>query len=174
MGRAMSERNLTLAEQAKQLFDGSLSEDVRTLDSIPDLSDADVLSVTRKIRLRQLALDLDKNGGELSDDPEIRKVQLALLKDLDNQATKIMAIGAKEKASAADLEASLAVQRMLQLMGDRPMRREPGDSNDSNPRIRPSIADAAGLTPLVIKPDETQVGIDSTTYEELMERVIKE
>jgi hypothetical protein len=165
----MSEPNMTLAQEAKMLFDGSLAPDVPALSTIPEFNEDEVLALTRKVRIRQLALDLDKNGGELSNDPEERKIQLALMKDLDSQATKIKMIGAKEKASEADREASLAVQRMLQLVGDRPYRRDPAVDGHVV-RERPSIADATNLKPLELKPDETQVGMDTTTYEELMER----
>ena len=160
---------MTLAEEAKMLFDGKLGKDVPALSAIPEYDEDEVMALTRKVRLRQLALDLNANDGQLSHDPEARKIQLALMKDLDSQAAKIKMIGAKEKASEADREASLAVQRMLQILGDRPYRRDPGVDGHVL-RERPSIADATHLKPLELKPDETQVGIDNTTYEELMER----
>lgn len=162
----MSERNLTLAEQAALLFDGVLDDDIKPLNEIPEFSESDVLKLTRSIRMRQIAIDLNKNRGEMPQDPDERKVFLAQLKDLDSQATKILMIGAKEKASAADREAALATQSMLRMLGDNAMRR--GDINSDRPI--PSIDDAGGLPPLSLVPDEVQVGLDGTTYEELMER----
>jgi hypothetical protein len=170
MESAVKDRNKTMADEAMALFDGKLGANVPALTVIPNYSEDDVLELTRKIRIRQLALDLDANEGQLSADPEERKIQLAMLKDLDSQATKIKMIGAKEKASEADREASLAVQRMLQLVGERPYRRDPTAADGEPLRDRPSIADATHLPPLELKPDEAQVGLDTTTYEELMER----
>ena len=165
----MSEQNMTLAQEAKMLFDGILEEHVPALSTLPDFNEDEVLALTRKIRIRQLAIDLDKNRGELSLDPDERKVQLTLLKDLDSQATKIKMIGAKEKASEADREASLAVQRMLNMLGEKPYRRDPTVEGIAV-RERPSIADAPHLKALELKPDETQIGIDTTTFDELMQR----
>jgi hypothetical protein len=165
----MSDEVLPVAHNAgPNALDTVRQPTVPSLDQIPDYSEDDVLALTRKIRIRQLAIDLNNNGGELSADPEERKIQLALLKDLDGQAVKIKMIGAKEKASAVDREAAMAVHRMLDMMGDKPMRREPIDGESS--RSRPSIRDAQNLKPLELAPDETQVGVDSTTYDELMER----
>lgn len=165
----MSERSPSLAEQALALFDKDLDEKVPALVTMHDYSEDDVLGLTRKIRLRQLALDLNENQGKLSDDPEERKVQLAMMKDLDNQVLKIKTIGAKEKIAQADYEAAEATQRFLKMMGDDLMRRDPNPAAGES-RAAPSIADATGLPPLVIRPDETQVGLDTTTFEELMER----
>ncbi len=159
---------MSLAEQAAILFDCQLQDDILPLAEVPEFSERDVMELTRKIRFRQIALDLNNNGGEMPKDPEERKIFLAQLKDLDNQAAKILLIGAKEKASAADREAAIAAQRVLRMLGDNVMRREPAAGQEERPV--PSIADAAGLQPLELVPDETQVGVDNTTYEELMER----
>src|SRR5690606_33324864 len=94
-----------------------------SLGQVPDLNEDDVLALTRRVRLRQLAIDLNANNGQLSTDLEERKAQLALMKDLDSQATKIKLIGAKERIGAADREAAIAVARMLQMMPDDPLRR---------------------------------------------------
>lgn len=170
MGEAMSDDNLpaTLKTGGPNGFDQELLPEVPGLDLVPDLNEDDVLSLTRRIRVRQLAIDLNKNGGRLSDDPEERKIQLSLMKDLDSQATKVKMIGAKERIGAADREAALAVAKMLKLVGENPMRRDPIEGEVTRPR--PSIKDAGELSPLKLVPDETQVGLDHTTYEELMER----
>lgn len=146
-------------------LDQVLKPTIPSLDLVPDLSEDDLLALTRKIRLRQLAVDLNANEGQLSDDMEVRKVQLALLKDLDSQATKIKLIGAKERASAADREAAIAVQRMLQIMGQHGS--VPADPN----REAPSITDATELPALELVPEETRVGLVEVTYEELMAKV---
>ncbi len=146
-------------------LDQVLDPTIPSLDLVPDLSEDDLLALTRKIRLRQIALDLNANQGQLSADMEERKVQLALLKDLDSQATKIKLIGAKERASAADREAAIAVQRMLQIMGQQGSG--PVDPN----REAPSITDAGELPELELVPEETRVGLVEITYDELMSRV---
>ncbi len=162
----MSERNLTLAEQAALLFDCNLDDDIKPLAEIPEFSEDDVLNLTRRIRMRQIAIDLNKNGGEMPTDPEERKIFLAQLKDLDGQATKIKMIGAKEKASAADREAALAAQSLIRMLGDNALRK----GSITSDRAIPTIDDAGTLPALELVPDETQVGLDTTTYEELMER----
>jgi len=168
MGEAMSDENLPVAGKGPNALDQILEPTVPSLDQVPDLNEDELLALTRKIRVRQLAIDLNNNGGKLSDDPEERKIQQALLKDLDSQATKIKLIGAKERIGAADREAALAVAKMLQMVGDNPMRRAPVEGEVV--RTRPNIRDAGDLEPLKLAPDETQVGIDNTTYDELMER----
>lgn len=168
MGEAMSDDNLPAApRKGPNALDAVLTPDVPTLDEVPDLNEDEILALTRKLRVRQIAIDLNNNNGQMPADPEERKIFLAQLKDLDSQATKIKLIGAKEKASAVDREAAMAVHRMLDMMGDKPMRREPVEGEV---RTRPSIRDAQNLKPLELAPDETQVGVDSTTYDELMER----
>lgn len=165
----MSDENLPVTPKGPNGLDQTLQPTTPRLDQVPDMSEDEVLALTRKLRIRQLAIELNNNGGEFSTDPEEKKIQLAMLKDLDNQATKIKMIGAKEKATAADREASLAVHRMLQMLGDNPMRRQaPIEGEVSRPR--PSIKDAENLKPLQLVPDETQIGLDTTSYEELMER----
>lgn len=164
----MSNDNLPVAGQAANFFDRALVAEVPGLDQVPDMSEDEVLQLTRKLRIRQVAMDLDKNGGQMPSDPEERKIFLAQLKDLDSQVIKVKSIGAKEKASAADREASLAVQHMLRLLGDNPMRREA--IGGTSQREVPSIKDAVHLPPITLVPDEIQVGLDTTTYDELMER----
>lgn len=151
---------------AQDFFDAVLEGGTPSLQETPDLTEDDIFTLTRKIRIRQIAADLNAGGGQMPSDPEERKIFLSQLKDLDNQAAKIKLIGVKEKTNASDAVAAAAVQRMLQMLGDNPMRRAPGAA--SGPR--PSIDDAPVLEPLVLAPDETYVGLDGTTYDELMER----
>lgn len=164
----MSEDKLPLATSGPNGFDQILQPTVPNLDQVPNLGDDDVLQLTRKLRLRQVAIDLNNNGGEMPVDPEERKVFLANVKALEDAAAKNKLTGVKEKVNAADKLAAEAVQMMLRRMGDNPMRREPiaGEAV----RVVPSIDDATDLEPLTVVPDETQVGIDTTTYEDVMNR----
>jgi D-ribose pyranose/furanose isomerase RbsD len=168
-GEAMNDESLPVVPKGPNALDAVLDPTVPSLNQVPDLSEDEVLLLTRKIRLRQLQIDLNSNEGQLSDDPEVRKVQLAMLKDLDSQAAKIKMIGAKEKATAVHKEAVQAVGEMMRMMGDDPLRRKTPLDGESR-RVRPSIKDLPHLKPLEIVPDETQVGVDHTTYEELLER----
>lgn len=165
----MSDENLPVVDKGPNALDSVREPSVPSLDQIPEYNEDEILALTRKLRVRQLAIELNNNGGMLAQDPEERKIQLTIMKDLDSQAAKIKMIGAKEKASAVDREAALAVHRMLEMMGDRPMRRDAIEGEVVS-RQRPSIRDAQQLSPVTLAPDETQVGIDTTTYEELMTR----
>lgn len=162
----MSQDAATGPIAAQDFFDAVLEGGTPTLQETPDLSEDEIFSLTRKIRIRQIAADLNEHKGQMPSDPEERKIFLSQLKDLDNQAAKIKMIGVKEKTNAADALAADAVQRMLKLMGDNPMRRTPVAASTA----RPSIDDAVELAPLELVPDETYVGLDGTTYDELMER----
>lgn len=163
----MSDEKLPLATSGPNGFDQILQPTTPTLDQVPGLGDDQVLDLVRRVRLRQVAIDLNNNGGEMPVDPEERKVFLANIKALEDAAAKNKLTGVKEKISGADRLAAEAVQMMLRKMGDNPMRREP---IQGEARHVPSIDDATDLAPLATVPDEMQVGIDSTTYEDVMAR----
>lgn len=163
----MSDENLPLASSGPNGFDQILQPTTPKIEQVPDLGDDQVLKLARKLRLRQVAIDLNNNGGEMPLDPEERKVFLANLKALEDAAAKNKLTGVKEKISGADRLAAEAVQNMLRLVGENPMRRP---VIEGQARAIPSIDDAEGLEPLKTVPDETQVGIDGTTYDDVMSR----
>ena len=164
----MSDDKLPLATNGPNGFDQILQPTSPRLDQVPLLTDDQTLDLARRIRLRQIAIDLNNNGGEMPVDPEDRKVFQANLKDLEAAAAKNKLTGVKEKISAVDKLAAETVQRVLQQLGTGAMRVEPIQGQAT--RERPSIAQAEDLPPVDTVPDEMQVGVDSTTYDELMER----
>lgn len=170
----MSDDTLPVVSKGPNAFDAVLDPIVPSLEQVGNLSEDELFELTRRIRLRQLAIDLNNNGGQLSDDPKVRKVQLDMMKDLDSQAAKIKLIGAKEKANAGQKEAVLAVTAMMRMLGDDPMRQVAAPAVDSElARRRPSIDSLEHLKPLEAVPDETQVGVDGTTFEDFLERTGK-
>ncbi len=164
----MSDEQLPLASSGPNGFDQILQPTTPRIEDVPDLGDDQILKLTRKLRLRQVAIDLNNNGGEMPVDPEERKVFLSNVKALEDAAAKNKLTQVKEKISGADRLAAEAVQLMLRQVGDNPMRRDPIPGEAT--RVIPSIDDAQGLEPLALAPDETQVGLDTTTYDDVMNR----
>lgn len=147
-------------------FDEIRQDHVAPLDQVPELDEDAIMRLTRRIRLRQIRVDLEKNGGEMPVDPEEKKIFLAQLKDLDSQAAKIKMIGAKEKSNATERLAVEAVLRMAQQFdGQNPYRKDPIPGTAT--RVRPSITDASNLEPLTLVPDELAVGVADVTYDSL-------
>ncbi|WJJ55164.1 hypothetical protein [Xanthomonas phage RTH11] len=164
----MSDEKLPLATDGPNGFDQILQPTSPRLDQVPLLTDDQTLDLARRIRLRQIAIDLNNNGGEMPVDPEDRKVFQSNLKELEAAAAKNKLTGVKEKISAVDKLAAETVQRVIQQLGTSAMRVDPIAGQAT--RERPSISDAADLPPVDTVPDEMQVGVDSTTFDELMER----
>lgn len=147
-------------------FDEIRQDHVTPLNLVPELDDDAVLRLTRRIRLRQVRVELEKNGGEMPVDPEEKKIFLANLKDLEGSAAKNKMIGAKEKSNATERLAVEAVLRMAQQMGGaNPYRKDAIEGTST--RVAPSISDAKGLAPLTLVPDETAVGVADVTYDQL-------
>lgn len=149
-----------------EFFDGDRREHVPNLDDVPEMDEDSVLRLTRRMRLRQVRLDLEKNGGEMPVDPEERKIFMQNLKDLEGTAVKIKMVGAKEKSNATERMAVEAVLRIMQQTGGQDPYRQAVIEGQAT-RQAPSITDAAGLPPLDLVPDETAVGVADITYEQV-------
>ena len=150
-----------------QFFDTTRQEHVPDLDQVPEMDEDAVLRLTRRMRLRQVRLDLEKNGGEMPVDPEERKIFMQNLKDLEGTAVKIKMVGAKEKSNATERMAVEAVLRIMQQTGGQDPYRQPVLEGQVVNRQAPSIEDASGLPPLDLVPDETSVGVADITYEQV-------
>lgn len=122
-----------------------------------------VFDYTRRIRMKEVQRIMEDNGGNLPADPKEAKVVLDMLKDLDSQAAKIKAVGAKEKSTAVDREANLIAKKLLDQLGTN-MFRVDDPASQAARRDIPSI-DNADLPPLELVPDETKVGVSTETYQ---------
>ncbi len=147
-------------------FNETRQEHVPSLDAVPELDEDTVLRLTRRVRLRQMRLDLETHGGEMPKDPEERKIFMQNLKELEGSAAKIKMIGAKEKSNATERLAVEAVLRIASQMGTQNPYAKPVVEGSAT-RIAPTIEDAQDLPALQLVPDETTVGVADTTYEQL-------
>ena len=150
-----------------EFFDPTRQEHVPELNIVPELDEDAVLRLTRRMRLRQVRLDLEKNGGEMPVDPEERKIFMQNLKDLEGTAVKIKMVGAKEKSNATERMAVEAVLRIMQQTGGQDPYRQATLQGEVVGREAPSITQATGLPPLDLVPDETAVGVADLTYEQV-------
>lgn len=156
------------AEEAPEntFFNEVRQEHVPSLDAVPELDEDTVLRLTRRVRLRQMRLDLEAHGGEMPKDPEERKIFMQNLKELEGSAAKIKMIGAKEKSNATERLAVEAVLRIATQMGTQnPYAQTVSEGGVT--RAPPSIEDAKDLPVLELVPDETSVGVADMTYEQV-------
>lgn len=139
------------------------------LESIALLDKDELLDKMQQIRMRQLLYDLERNGGAISDDPELARLTLTNMKDLESQILKRQQIGAKQNSNATEALAAAAVLRALGLAGKHPRRRDAGDVIEGEvTRARPNIKDVAGLAPLEKVPGEDAVEISNISIEDVL------
>jgi len=122
-----------------------------------------VFDYTRRIRMKEVERIMEDNGGNLPADPKEAKLVLDMLKDLDSQAAKIKAVGAKEKSTAVDREANLIAKTLLDKLGTNMFRVD--DQSAAASTGQPPSIDQADLPPLELVPDETKVGVSTDTYQ---------
>lgn len=142
-----------------QLVDGPVIDEYTNMI---DLTDDDVLKFTMRQRKRLVA-ELTANGMPVTNDE--RTLLLATLNDMDRTALSKKKINAQTAGSEADRTAAMAIAKLYGQMG----RNNPY-ATDTMQRALPE-PDQRQLPQITVVPGETEIGINTETYDEFMKRM---
>lgn len=127
-----------------------------------DFTDDDILKYTQRAR-KALVDDIIKGGPP--NDPKDRSAMLQALSDMDQTAINNKRLGAQQKTADADREALMVISRLRQQMGAaNPFKAD--KENDA----RVIEADYERLPEPDPVDGEMGIGLDSTNYDEFMDK----
>lgn len=138
-----------------------MSEQEKDLDVVTeDMNDEAIVSFTQRKR-KELVDEMTKGG--LPTEKGDRIVLLSALVDMDRTAIAKMKIGSQEREGAADRSAALVAAKILSGMGP-----QMGRVIDSTCTRETPALDDKDLPELELVPGETDIGLSTLTYEQLM------
>lgn len=128
------------------------------------LTDDDVLNYTQQVR-RQLVGEMTANG--MPTDKGDRMVMLTALADMDRTAQGNKKIGAKEKNTAAALQAAEIFSRLMDKLGDNsPFEARSIIEHAPVPQLSAPPLDSSEMAP-----GETAIGVSDENYDAFIKRM---
>lgn len=132
---------------------------VATTQSVPELTDDDIMRFTQGTRKRFIDKIIDKGFPA---DEDGQRILLSALSDMDRTALGNKRIGANEKQSAADVLVAKAITELSSRFGS-------SNPFEGNKEPIEMVVDATLLPEANPVPGETDIGVSTADYDSFME-----